>query len=666
MPCLQEALSSSDDEHAPLNPRAQKFHVWPVPQAAPAGSQPLHGKSVPQLVPAIPQQYHCMLAPQDYLTPSQPLHGVPVSQASPARLDPHWQPQPALAGFPLDAEPATQPQYFIDSLGHRLDTQPAGQPEHHVQHLAAPDFPVSLPSDRHRLQQRDNFTAPFSMEEEPEVMDWCSAAMQAQAMPEAIHHSSVGITEHACHFEQMQQPLPAPQSAQIPMAGAAWGAMERQVDMSQAGMRGAAMSWDPMTLHSSAVQDFPQDPAKQTSPCMEAAAIPLAEQGSVPSDAGAQPAEQRAMQQRALQGAELQSKPQEAPAAQQADALRQVGMRQQAAGKGNTHGKTGAKRKREADADHAALAEEHSGTAAEEELRGTGTAEAPGLPQPPMAVSLNGKACTTSPGAFRAPALWVWHMRSAGLFLVNSGGTQTIDDSDFLCSSAINVAVVTLLDHVMQAPSEQSSANRERAQRSTRCPQWPGRRPKSLARMGCYSRAPSTTCSRILLFACWTCASSARCAVCHHFPHLLCSPHHCLAALAREMPASCAVSPIPASAALNPCMVSPLCMPEDGVGAFCAGHWLAEALPQEGQHAGCGQQGRAAGVRAGRGCGHVGGPAPAPAAPVQQRRPLPPGLGPRPVPVLPVHSGGKASPMPLPSLPHGLFTFSLPPLGCMA
>ena len=57
-------------------------------------------------------------------------------------------------------------------------------------------------------------------------------------------------------------------------------------------------------------------------------------------------------------------------------------------GESHTHGKTGAKRKREADADDTALAEEHSAQAAEEGVQGTGTAETPDLPQPPEAVNI--------------------------------------------------------------------------------------------------------------------------------------------------------------------------------------------------------------------------------------------------------------------------------------
>ena len=340
-----------------------------------------------------------MLALQDYLTPSRPLHGLPVSQAFPAGLDPHWQSQPAFAGFPLDAEPATQPQCLVEHLGHYLESQPASQPEHHMQHLAAPDTSVSLPSNSHRLQQRQNIRAPGGMEEGTEAMEWCSAAMQAQAMPEAIRHSSAGIAQHACHAEYMQQPLPYPQSAQLPMAGATWRAPQQQEDTSQTAMRGAAISWNPMTLHRGAVQELIQDPAQQTGPSAEAVgispAVHPAEQGGVPGGIGGQPAEQTAVQQKAVQGvqqAELQSKPEAAPA----------GRKQQAAERGHSHGKTGAKRKREADPDDTAFAAEHSAHVAEEGMQGTGTAETPDLPQPPKAVNTTGKA---SPGATCARAL---------------------------------------------------------------------------------------------------------------------------------------------------------------------------------------------------------------------------------------------------------------------
>ena len=392
-PCLQEALSSSDDEHAPLNLRAPKPHAWPLPQAAPAESQRLHGKSAPWPAHATSQQPYGMPASQDCLAPSQPLHGLPVSQAFPAGLNPHWQSQPALAGFPLDAEPTIQPHLFVKHTGCCLNFQQAGQPEHRTQHVAAPQFSVSLPHDSYRLQQHEAVRAPGGMEEETEAMEWCSAAMQAQAMPEAIHHSSAGIAEHACHAQHMQLPLPASQSAHIHTAGAAWRLPQQQEDTSQAAMRGAAISWNPMTLHRGAVQEFTQDPAQQTGPSAEAdgdsPVVHPAEQGSIPGDVGAQQAE-------------LQSKPEQVPAAQHADAVRLAGRKQQAAGRGHTHGKTGAKRKREADADDTALAEEHNAQAAEEGVQGTGTAETPDLPQPPEAVNTTGKA---SPGAICARAL---------------------------------------------------------------------------------------------------------------------------------------------------------------------------------------------------------------------------------------------------------------------
>ena len=300
-----------------------------------------------------------------------------------------------LQGFPLDAERATQPQCLVEHLGHYLESQPASQPEHHMQHLAAPDFPVSLPSNSHRLQQRQNIRAPGGMEEGDEAMEWCSAAMQAQAMPEANHQSSAGIAEHTCHAEHMQQPLPAPQLDQIPTAGATWRVPQQQEDTSQAAMRGAAISWNPMTLHRGAMQDLTQDPAQQTGPPAGTdGASPVvhpAEQGAIPGHMGAQQAE-------------LQSKPEEVPAAQHADALRLAGRKQQAAGRGHTPGKTGGKRKREADLADTALAEEHIAHVGEEGMQGTGTAEIPDLPQPPKAVSTNGKACTASPGATCAQA----------------------------------------------------------------------------------------------------------------------------------------------------------------------------------------------------------------------------------------------------------------------
>ena len=390
---MQAALSSSDDEHAPLNLRAPKPHVWPLPQAAPAECQQLHGESAPWPNPAVSQQLYGMPATQDCLTPSRPLCGRPVSQAFPAGLSPHWQLQPVLAGFPLDVEPATQPQYIMQDLGHFVDCEPASQREHPMHHLAAPDFPVSLPSNSHRLQQREDVRAPGGIEKGTEAMEWCSAAMQAQAVPEVLHHSSAGIAEYACHAEHMQPPMPASQSAHIHTAGAAWRLPQQQEDTSQAAMRGAAISWNPMTLHRGAVQEFTQDPAQQTGPSAEAhgdsPVVHSAEQGSIPGDIGAQQAE-------------LQSKPEQVPAAQHADAVRLAGRKQQAAGRGHMHGKTGAKRKREADADDTALAEEHTAQAAEEGVQGTGTAETPDLPQPPEAVNIAGKA---SPGATCARAL---------------------------------------------------------------------------------------------------------------------------------------------------------------------------------------------------------------------------------------------------------------------
>ncbi|CAK0750013.1 hypothetical protein CVIRNUC_001956 [Coccomyxa viridis] len=353
----------------------------PVPEEIHFPDEPTSGR-----IPILPPQALTL----DCLAPSQPLHGLPVSQAFPAGLNPHWQSQPALAGFPLDAEPTIQPHLFVKHTGCCLNFQPAGQPEHRTQHMAAPQFSVSLPHDSYRLQQHEAVRAPGGMEEETEAMEWCSAAMQAQAMPEAIHHSSAGIAEHACHAQHMQLPLPASQSAHIHTAGAAWRLPQQQEDTSQAAMRGAAISWNPMTLHRGAVQEFTQDPAQQTGPSAEAdgdsPVVHPAEQGSIPGDVGAQQAE-------------LQSKPEQVPAAQHADAVRLAGRKQQAAGRGHTHGKTGAKRKREADADDTALAEEHNAQAAEEGVQGTGTAETPDLPQPPEAVNTTGKA---SPGPKRA------------------------------------------------------------------------------------------------------------------------------------------------------------------------------------------------------------------------------------------------------------------------
>ena len=106
-PCLQEALSSSDDEHAPLNLRAPKPHAWPLPQAAPAESQRLHGKSAPWPAHATSQQPYGMPASQDCLAPSQPLHGLPVSRRFPRASIPTGS-----LSQPLQAFPWTQSQLY--------------------------------------------------------------------------------------------------------------------------------------------------------------------------------------------------------------------------------------------------------------------------------------------------------------------------------------------------------------------------------------------------------------------------------------------------------------------------------------------------------------------------------------------------------------------------